>query len=282
MKRIYEEYLYVPEDGKIKEKVFIMRVAVAIVCMVCCLSAMGFSAYAFFSSSITSGSNTIMAATYNAEIIVAENKQDGKGETLEEIEPSTQAGDMVHTFQLDSQENSAKEYTVGITATGNAKNGYCKIEILGADNEVSDWYYTISIGQEMTLSFTIKCYESAKVRITANWGSCSETDSAKIIEQNEKITIGNPTSGILDDTSDDDSQTIPATTPNTVSDSETSSVGGDTTADSKTETQDSTSTSGESTETSDSSDASRDDSQDDQDSDGETEEKNNEYSQEDY
>lgn len=252
MKRIYEEYLHVPEDGKIKEKVFIMRIAVAIVCVVCCLSAMGFSAYAFFTSSITSGSNTIVAATYNTEITVVENKEDEKGKNLEELEPNTKASDMVHTFQLDSQANSAKEYTVGIKATGNAKNGYCKIEILGADNEVSDWYYTIPIGQEMTLSFTIKCYESAEVRITANWGSCSETDSAKIIEQNEKITIGNPTSGILDDTSDDNSQTAPATPPNIVSDSETSSVGGDTTTDSKEETQGSTPTSGEGTENSDS------------------------------
>lgn len=267
MKRIYEEYLYVPEDGKIKEKVFIMRVAVAIVCMVCCLSAMGFSAYAFFSSSITSGSNTIVAASFDAEISVATNINDSQTNVTPTVNQTT------YTYSLVEE-----TYHVTIKATGNAKNGYCKIEILGADNEVSDWYYTISIGQEMTLPFTIKCYESAKVRITANWGSCSEKDSAKIIEQNEEITIGNPTSGILDDTSDDDSQTIPATTPNTESDSETSSVGGDTTVDSKTETQNSTSTSDESVENSDSSDASRDDSQDDQDSDGETEEKNNEYS----
>ena len=71
MKKIYEEYLHVPKEGKIKEKVFIMRVFVAIVCIIFCLSAMGFSAYAFFASSITSGSNTIVAATYGVEVVIA-------------------------------------------------------------------------------------------------------------------------------------------------------------------------------------------------------------------
>lgn len=278
MKRIYEEYLHVPEDGKIRDKVFIARIAVAIVCMVCCLSAMGFSAYAYFTSSITSGSNTIVAATFNAEIAVVENKKDGTSETLEELELNTKASDMVHTFQLASEDNGGKKYTVTIKAseTTTAKTGYCKIEILGVDSEVVFEYFTIPIDVEKTadapLVFEIECYESATVRITANWGSCSEKDELKIGYNgvNKLITIGNPTSGTSDDTSDNESQKTPATTPNTSSGSETSSAGGNTTTDSKAETQSSTSTSGEGTENSDSSGATSNASLDDQDADDTT------------
>lgn len=251
MKRIYEEYLYVPEDGKIKEKVFIMRVAVAIVCMVCCLSAMGFSAYAFFTSSITSGSNTIVAATYGAEITVA--RDDNNPQT--KVTPTV--NQTIHTYSLVKG-----TYHVVIKATGNAQNGYCKIVIGDVNSEISMKYYTIQLNtdskaEKNQIEFKIKCdSDNAQVHIIPNWGSCSETDSAKIIEQNEEITIENPTSETTEDASDNQLQkipvTIPTTTPNMTSDSETSNTDKNTTTDSKEETQGSTLTSGEDTGNSDS------------------------------
>ena len=166
MKRIYEEYLHVPEDGKIKEKVFIMRIAVAIVCVVWCLSAMGFSAYAFFTSSITSGSNTIVAATYGAEITVA--RDDNNPQT--KVTPTV--NQTIHTYSLVKG-----TYHVVIKATGNAQNGYCKIVIGDVESEDSIKYYTIQMNTDekaskSQLEFVVDCYnDNAELHIIPNWGS---------------------------------------------------------------------------------------------------------------
>lgn len=194
MKKIYEEYLHVPEDGKIKEKVFIIRIVVAIVCVVCCLSAMGFSAYAFFTSSITSGVNTIMAATYNTEItIVEEISQEVMFEQVPNESP------MVSSFQLGAEQNNTpKTYTVTMKAVGNATTGYCKI-IVG-DIEEGNEYYTIQMSPEEQdssnqLKFTINCYEeNTQIHFVTNWGSCIESEKERIGYNggSSKIVIGAP------------------------------------------------------------------------------------------
>ena len=237
MKRIYEEYLHVPEEGKIKEKVFIMRIAIAIVCVVCCLSAMGFSAYAFFTSSITSGSNTIVAATYGAEITVA--RDDNNPQT--KVTPTV--NQTIHTYSLVKG-----TYHVVIKATGNAQNGYCKIVIGDVESEDSIKYYTIHMNTDekaskSQLEFVVECYnDNAELHIIPNWGSCSEKEETKIGYDDSKklIRIGNPTnsSGVSDDTVDTSSQQTPITTTKPTTPKE--------------ETQGSTSTSGEGTENSDS------------------------------
>lgn len=189
MKRIYEEYLHVPEEGKIKEKVFIMRIAIAIVCAVCCLSAMGFSAYAFFTSSITSGSNTIVAATYGAEITVA--RDDNNPQT--KVTPTV--NQTIHTYSLVKG-----TYHVVIKATGNAQNGYCKIVIGDVESENSIKYYTIQMSTDENasksqLEFVVECYnDNAELHIIPNWGSCSEKEETKIGYDDSKklIQIGNP------------------------------------------------------------------------------------------
>lgn len=229
MKRIYEEYLHVPEDGKIREKVFIARIAVAIVCVVCCLSAMGFSAYAFFTSSITSGSNTIVAASYGAEITVAGD------ENTPQTKVTPTVNQTIHTFSLVKG-----SYHVVIKATGNAQNGYCKIVIGDAESGDSVKYYTIQMSTDENVSdnqleFVVECYnDNAELHIIPNWGSCSEKEETKIGYDDSKklIQIGNPK---------------PVT-------------------DSKEETQGSTSTSGEDTAQSNIADTTSNDSQDTKDS----------------
>ena len=242
MKRLYEEYLHVPEDGKIKEKVFIARIVVAIVCVVCCLSAMGFSAYAFFTSSITSGSNTIVAATYGAEITVAGDENNPQTKVTPTVNQT------IHTYSLVKG-----TYHVVIKATGNAQNGYCKIVIGDLESEDSIKYYTTQIStdenaSENQLKFKVECFnDNTEFHIIPNWGSCSEKEETKIGYDGSKklIQIGNPTnsSGVSDDTADTSSQQTPMTTMKPTTQPAT---------DSKEETQGSTSTSGEGTENSDS------------------------------
>ena len=219
-----------------------VRIAVAIACVVWCLSAMGFSAYAFFTSSITSGSNTIVAATFGAEITVA--RDDNNPQT--KVTPTV--NQTIHTYSLVKG-----TYHVVIKATGNAQNGYCKIVIGDVESEDSIKYYTIQMNTDekaskSQLEFVVECYnDNAELHIIPNWGSCSEKEETKIGYDDSKklIQIGNPTnsSGVSDDTVDTSSQQTPITTTKPTTQPAT---------DSKEETQGSTSTSGEDTGNSDS------------------------------
>lgn len=191
MKKLYEKYLHVPEEGRIKEKVFICRIAVAIVCMVCCLSAMGFSAYAYFTSSITSSSNIIQAASYSTDIVV-------KDATGTEVTPTVEDSDYKYGLGVGT-------YTVTLKAIGTAQKGYCKIVIGAVDDESSLKYFTVPMSPDEkesnnVITFTIECYQKTDVRIIANWGSCSETNATKLVgTSNENLgvlTIGNATNNV--------------------------------------------------------------------------------------
>lgn len=208
MKKLYETYLHVPKEGKIKEKVFVSRIAVAVVCMVCCLSAMGFSAYAYFTSSVTSGLNTIRAAVYSTDIVVTDSSNVLVAETKED--------DATNSYSL-----SKGTYTVTIVAQGTATTGYCKVVVNDTEN-----YYTAPITPNETLKFEIQCNDSsAEVRIITNWGSCSVKENAKIVENNASITIGNatentttfsePASDITENKQEDTSDTATVDTPDT-------------------------------------------------------------------
>ncbi len=229
MKRIYEEYLYVPEDGKIREKVFVMRIAVAIVCVVCCLSAMGFSAYAFFASSITSGSNTIVAATYSVEVDVVPNG--GTALVAKEDNP------------LIYENVGAGTYAMSLKAMGNATTGYCKIEIVGSEKTVT--LFTQQMSPEMGMSFELAINGEANITITPQWGTYSNRDEVVSDKSTQEVQLVEAGKNV--------------TTPSTPGVSHTSGIDEKPTADSKTEqstgeagTEGSTSTSGEGTENSDS------------------------------
>lgn len=165
MKRLYEEYLHVPEEGKVREKVFIGRIVVAIVCMVCCLSAMGFSAYAYFTSSITSGSNIIQAATYGVEVTIA---------------PSVGAAIEANTDNSLLYENiGSGTYVVTLKATGTATTGYCKIEITGSEKTVT--LFTQQMAPKENMSFTLVLNGGANIIVTPQWGTYS----------NRSVVVGN-------------------------------------------------------------------------------------------
>ena len=242
MRRLYEEYFRIQEHEKIREKVLVSRVIVAVIGILVWMSAMGFTAYAYFTSSITSGSNTIVAATYGAEITVARDENN----TQTKVTPTV--NQTIHTYSLVKG-----TYHVVIKATGNAQNGYCKIVIGDVKSEDSIKYYTIQMSTDENasksqLEFVVECYnDNAELHIIPNWGSCSEKEETKIGYDDSKklIQIGNPTnsSGVLDDTVDTSSQQTPMTTTKPTTQPAT---------DSKEETQGSTSTSGEGTENSDS------------------------------
>ena len=158
MRELYNEYFYVPKEGKVREKVLFSRITVSVIIMLVWLSAMGFTAYAYFNCSVTSGMNTITSATYGmeTEIVESENLQT-------KLEPSMQEG-MVSTYNVE-----AGVYYISLKATGTASTGYCKIEVKGTEKTVTLFTQQISPGG--TMSFTLVPNAEATVVITPQWGT---------------------------------------------------------------------------------------------------------------
>lgn len=70
MRKLYNDFFHIPENEKIKEKVMMMRVVLTVVVMVGCLVAMGITAYAYFSYSVTSHFGAIRAANFETNVSV--------------------------------------------------------------------------------------------------------------------------------------------------------------------------------------------------------------------
>ena len=74
-----KEYFNIPKSGKIQEKVLFSRIALSVALIAVCISMTVITAYAYFSASVTSATNTIQAANYSLEIkINDENVELGK------------------------------------------------------------------------------------------------------------------------------------------------------------------------------------------------------------
>lgn len=161
MKKLYNEFFYVPKYGKVKEKVMLMRTALTVVIMVVCLFAMSLTAYAYFSHNVTSGSNIIKAAYFDAQITVNNGTndvtltKDGKYQTA--LLP---AGDYSIKFERGSS---------------TADTGFCVVTI--GDTV----YHTGQIGEDVarsvdgaSVTFTLKVSTDTNIKILSHWGTSSK------------------------------------------------------------------------------------------------------------
>ena len=196
MRKLYNEFFYIPKYGKIREKVMLARVAMTVVIMVVCLAAMSITAYAYFSHNVTSASNTIQVANFEAQITVTSTERNGGT-----VNPSSTTGKKtVFTFA------DTGTYTVELEKGNNstAKTGFCIIYI--GDKT----YHTQQIGVDINanneqrdlVSFALKINEpNAVVTIESHWGTSSyygfNIDENYIVNSNptREIVIGNPVNG---------------------------------------------------------------------------------------
>ncbi len=225
MKKLYNEFFYVPKYGKVKEKIMLIRTAMTVMIMVVCLSAMSFTAYAYFSHNVTSGSNIIKAAHFEAQITIndgaVELTKDGK-------------------YQVAALE-AGKEYSVTLaapTAPGSAKTGFCVItyeggqtiyhtQQLGTDESIAD-------GETPFIKFTLTVSQNAKVFFLSHWGTSSSydpysanKDKAELYVRNDdkvNIIVVSSTSGISDSAGEKDVTSGETTSQETTSGETTDSV----------------------------------------------------------
>ncbi len=124
--------------------------ALSAVGLCACLICLCGVSWAWFTATASTGTTVIQAATYTVDVS-AEN---------ESVKIVPESGTTTAIF------TDAGEYTITLTPTGTAQNGYCKISYAEVD------YYT---GQLPTgeLHFTVNADANSELTVTPQWGSYS-------------------------------------------------------------------------------------------------------------
>ena len=185
MRELYNEFFYIPKHGKIREKVMLTRIVTTITIVIMCLAAMSITAYAYFSYNITSGSNTIKAASFYTDVTV--QITDADGNAVETITTNT-SDHKSHSATLDAN----KTYTITIkhNARSTAQTGFV---IITAD-KCETKYHTQQLGRDgdgNTYTITFKLTPGANTVVTfrSHWGTSSFYADFKEIGENDERYI---------------------------------------------------------------------------------------------
>lgn len=200
MRKIFNEFFYIPQHEKVREKVMLARLVSTISIVIMCLSAMSITAYAYFSCNITSGSNIIKAAHFEAKVSIQITDENGEAVDINPITSNYQT----HKVTL----NAGELYTITITPTENstATTGFMVITADGCDKT----YHTQQLGvdesvvngETPSITFKLSVTNSTEVKFFAHWGTSSYYDDYKnkgdseefYIIQNEEVTLLNHSS----------------------------------------------------------------------------------------
>lgn len=224
MRKLYNEFFDIPKHEKIREKVMLARIVTTITIMIVCLAAMSITAYAYFYSGITSGSNMIKAAHFeaNVSITITDSNHD----------PVTVTKDgKVQTANLD-----AGKYIIELTKENStAHQGFCVITI---GDKI---YYTDQIGVDVdknldnaTVKFELRISSPTRIEVLSHWGTsvyygykdADRTEIFIVSGDTVDLTVTERSEGSEEsaDTSDmggqtesppTDSQSVPSTTEST-------------------------------------------------------------------
>ena len=139
-------------------------------CLICLCGV----SWAWFTATTSTGTAVIQAATYAVGV-----SANGTGD----VEITSESGTTTVTF------TAAGEYTVTLTPSGTAQNGYCKISYAEGD------YYTGQLPTGGELHFTVNADANSELTVTPQWGSYSGTPNLSSGD-----TIGNTTGNTQQET----------------------------------------------------------------------------------
>lgn len=169
-----KKFFYIPKYGKMSEKAFTRNLVLSLSGIFLCMGVMALTAYAYYSSTVSSGVQRIQAASYNCEVHID--------------------GTALQKKQLELPQGT---YSVTITRTADstATTGFCVITV---GNKV---FHTQQIeettGTQTPFAFTLELGQTQTVAITAVWGTSSyypgfvlgENHENYILHQ-EVVTVG--------------------------------------------------------------------------------------------
>ncbi len=186
MRKLFNEFFYIPKHGKIREKVMLTRVVMTITIMVLCLAAMSITAYAYFSYNVTSGSNIIKAASFYTDVTVQITAEDGTA--VDTIKTNT-SDHKAHGASLEA--NKTYTITVKHNERSTAQTGFV---IITAD-KCGTKYHTQQLGRDgdgNTDTITFKLTPGANTIVTfqSHWGTSSfYADFMEIGENDEQYIL---------------------------------------------------------------------------------------------
>ena len=167
MRKLFNEFFYIPQHGKVREKVMLIRLASLITIVILCLAAMSITAYAYFSYNITSGSNIIKSVSFYTDVTVQIAAEDGT------------AVDTITTNTSDHKSHSAelsanKTYTITLKHNdrSTAQTGFVIVTAEGCETK----YHTQQLGRDgdgNTYTITFKLTPGANTVVTfrSHWGT---------------------------------------------------------------------------------------------------------------
>lgn len=172
--RLFTRVGYRPKriETKTQSDGLLHLLALSAVGLCACLICLCGVSWAWFTATTSTGTTVIQAANYTVDVSADKN---------ENVKIATESGTTTVTF------TAAGEYTITLTPSGTAQNGYCKISYAEGD------YYTeqLPTGE---LHFKVNADANSKLTITPQWGTYSgdpNLSSGSIIG-NTTGTTGNP------------------------------------------------------------------------------------------
>ena len=151
--RLFTRAGYRPKRIETKEQSdgLLHLLALSAVGLCACLICLCGVSWAWFTATTSTGTTVIQAATYTVNVSADKN---------ENVEITPESGTTTVTF------TAAGEYTITLTPSGTAQNGYCKISYADAD------YYTEQFTSAV-FRFTVNADENSELTVTPQWGSYS-------------------------------------------------------------------------------------------------------------
>ena len=233
MRKLFNEFFYIPQHGKVREKVMLIRLASLITIVILCLAAMSITAYAYFSYNVTSGSNIIRSATFKTEVQVQITDSNGKAVENSKITPITSDN---KKFRIEGLE-VGKWYQFTITKNevrNTAQTGFIIVSAEGCPVT----YHTQQLGVDKSVPgeytpaiiFKLMITDATDVILESHWGTSScyseyqigSVDDERYIILNEEIkmivnghTVPNVSTGISEGTGETEPSGETTTTPTT-------------------------------------------------------------------
>lgn len=161
MKELYNEFFRISKHEKISEKAMLARVVMTVSIVVLCLAGMSITAYAYFSCNVTSVTNMIQSADFEAVASIT-NKDPAGGPVVVSKSGKAQIADL-----------DAGEYTVELSkGDSSAGKGFCIITI--GDKK----YYSDQIGidsekglTDAKVKFDLILSSPARIEVISHWGT---------------------------------------------------------------------------------------------------------------
>lgn len=159
MLRLCKSFHYKPKYANDADSIMLKHLASTVTVVLICLAAISFSAYAYFSHSVTSSTNTIKASSFSSSIAIKKSN-----------------GDTITEGKIQSYLFEPGKYIVTINADDSTTGtGYCVIQVAGTK------YYTQQLGKDMNapgqkrtqINFMLDVEADTTIEIESRWGTSS-------------------------------------------------------------------------------------------------------------